>query len=304
MATIVDFPGRRTAGDPSLTIDRETGSIWLCYVYANEGVGLAAGRNEPGYGDHTFHIHLRRSNDDGVTWSAPIDITPQIKPADWFAVWSAPGIGIQTRDGRLMICFSGHMPAEEDRQISTSNIAYSDDHGETWSAFTQLGSGTNESQVVELDDGSYMINMRQNGGTARWISISKDRGKTWSQPVQDQTLIEPNGCQASLMRLTSKSAGDDRNRLLFANPASKAGRKNMTVRLSYDEGQTWPVEKVIDPGPSAYSCLTLLPNGEIGLFYESGSGGVTFTSFSLSWLTDGEDHLPASRSSNARQEAR
>ena len=288
---IVDFPGKRTAGDPSLTIDRETGTIWLCYVYANEGVGLAGGQNEQGYGDDTFHIHLRRSDDDGLTWSEPIDISRQIKPPEWFAIWTAPGVGIQTRDGRLMICFSGRKRLADGKWTATSNIAYSDDHGKTWRSFKELGLGTNESQIVELDDGSYMINMRQNGGRARQVSVSKDRGQTWSKQQPDKTLIEPSGCQASLLRLTSKANGDDRNRLLFCNPASTQGRKNMTMRLSYDEGKTWPIEKVIYVGPSAYSCLAVLPNGKIGLLYERDGRRVTYTSFTLEWLSDGKDKL-------------
>lgn len=297
VSTIVDYPGKRTAGDPSLTIDRVTGTIWLCYVYANEGVGLAGGRNEPGFGENTFHIHLRRSQDDGKTWSEPLDISSQIKPEDWHAIWTAPGMGIQTRDGRLMICFSGRKRNSDGSWIATSNIAFSDDHGESWNAFRELGLGTNESQVAELADGSYMINMRQNGGQARWVSISKDRGKTWSKQKQNPQLVEPNGCQASLISVLPASiqaegeneltdAPEHKRSLLFCNPSDTKSRKNMTVKLSYDNGATWPVEKVIYAGPSAYSCMAVLPDGSIGLLYERDGRRVTFTKFTLDWLSE------------------
>src|SRR4026208_1959279 len=84
----------------------------------------------------------------------------------------------------------------------------------------------------------------------------------------------------------------DRNRLIFANPASTA-RERMTVRLSYDEGQTWAVSRVINDGPSAYSSLVVLPDRSIGLLFERGDRTpyerITFARFTLEWLTSGND---------------
>ena len=103
-------------------------------------------------------------------------------------------------------------------------------------------------------------------------------------------------CQGSILRYTRGSQGYDKNRILFSNPASLyQSRVNMTVRLSYDEGQSWPVSRAIHPGPSAYSCLAVLADGTIGLLYEGGKEGpyeqIRFARFSLEWLTDGADRL-------------
>ena len=118
-----------------------------------------------------------------------------------------------------------------------------------------------------------MMNMRSNRGKGRRaVTTSSDGGKTWSPLIDDPTLVEPV-CQASFIRYTDRRDGHAKNRLLFSNPASSQSRENMTVRLSCDEGKTWPVSKVIHSGPASYSCLTILRDGTIGLFYERGEKG-------------------------------
>jgi sialidase-1 len=118
---------------------------------------------------------------------------------------------------------------------------------------------------------------------------------TWSPVTSDPALIEPV-CQASLIRYTLSPAFT-KNRLLFSNPATQDKRIKMTVRLSYDEGRTWPVAKLLNLGPSGYSCLTVLRDMQIGCLYERGDRGstqeVTFARFSLEWLTDGADSTGA-----------
>jgi sialidase-1 len=132
-------------------------------------------------------------------------------------------------------------------------------------------------------------NYREKGH--RGVSRSKDGGLTWSKITSDPTLIEPV-CQASLIRYT-ESLPFMKNRLLFSNPASETERIKLTVRVSYDEGETWAVAKLLNAGPSGYSCLTVLPDMKIGCFYERGEHSsiekVTFARFSLEWLTDGAD---------------
>ncbi len=110
----------------------------------------------------------------------------------------------------------------------------------------------------------------------------------------DATLVEPT-VQASLLRYTwpDDPGAGGRSRILFANPAHTTARVNLTVRLSYDEGETWPVARVVDPGPAAYSDLVVQADGAIGLLYERGNaGGIVYASFTLAWLTDGKDSLP------------
>ena len=177
-------------------------------------------------------------------------------------------------------------------------MIYSDDHGRTW----RLGGavpavGIDEPQVVELADGSLMMNMRSSYGNLRVVSFSNDSGQTWGQVWHDKDLLDPP-CQASLIRYTQRP-GYTKNRLLFSNPPhSNDQRVGLTVRVSYDEGATWAVSKRICAGGSDYSCLVVLPDMTLGCLYERGGGKnpedgrlrITFARFSLGWLTDGADH--------------
>src|SRR6185369_16189208 len=161
--------------------------------------------------------------------------------------------------------------------------------GANWKLGGTIGDNCNECQVVELADSTLLMNMRSyHGKNRRALSTSHDGGMTWSEPVLDEALIEPV-CQASLLRYT-EARTHRKNRLLFSNPASTK-RENLTVRLSYDEGKTWPVARPLHPGPSAYSCLTVLPDMTIGCLYEGGekkaAERIVFAQFSLEWLTDG-----------------
>lgn len=281
--TIVNYPGSAGAADPSLTVDRQTGTIWLSYVYGPEGVGLAGGKNMPGYGDDTFHILLCRSDDDGLTWSKPIDITRQVKQAEWKAVWNAPGKGIQTRTGRLLIGFSARNA--ENRPFS--HVAYSDDHGKTWQA-AQAGMGTNENQIVELNDGRLLISMRRNGLPYRMVAQSQDGGSTWQSQQINRELVGASGCQGCIARYNSVRNGDAYNIILHSYPGTKGKRENMTVYVSFDEGEHWPVAKQINDGYAAYSCIRRLPDNTIGLLYEynqrKGQHTVGFARFNLAWL--------------------
>jgi sialidase-1 len=146
-----------------------------------------------------------------------------------------------------------------------------------------------------LSAGNSMMNMRNYGAgeKTRVVSISADGGATWGPVFNAPQLVEPT-CQASFLRYTSRADGR-RNRLLFSNPVGREGWFNMTVRLSYDEDETWPVSKLIYPGPSAYSCLAVLPDGHIACLYEAGKDHpyetITFARFTLEWLTGGKDSL-------------
>lgn len=297
LKTLVDL-GEGAVADSCGLVDRQTGTIWVFSVYAPEGVGS---RNAaPGLSGATFAYKAIKSDDDGVTWSEPIDITSMVKKPEWSAGSPGPGKGIQTRSGRLIIprYYADYLgPGGE--QSASSFVTYSDDHGQTWKIGSEAQQGkTNECQVAELSDGSLLLNMRGISGNQRKIAHSRDGGMTWSDVVEDRTLIEPR-CQASLERYTDQLS-HDRNRLLFSNPASLE-RKNMTVRLSYDDGQTWPVAKQLYAGPAAYSCLTVLSDMTAGCLYERGEKGpyekITFARFNAEWLTDGKDSIASKQSS-------
>jgi sialidase-1 len=142
-----------------------------------------------------------------------------------------------------------------------SHCIYSDDHGRTWKRGERTSDKVNECQVVELRDGSLLLNMRSyHGRNRRAIARSRDGGVTWGEVELDEALVEPV-CQASLIR-----AGD---LLLFSNPASTR-RENMTVRASRDEGKTWPLSLVLEKGPSAYSCLAPVSRNQFACLYERG----------------------------------
>ena len=165
--------------------------------------------------------------------------------------------------------------------------SYSDDGGVTWHCGDFVPPGDegygNECQLVELTDGTVLFNSRSfRGNRLRKISRSKDGGETWSPLIDDEALVESE-CMGSILRYSWPEEGE--SLILFANPASQHERRRGTVRVSYDEGGSWPVSKMIEEGPFAYSCLSRLPNGMIGLLYEAnGYMEIKFVRFSLDWL--------------------
>jgi sialidase-1 len=232
---------------------------------------------------NVYYLHYVKSADNGKTWSKPVDITSQIAKPEWKNDFKfiTSGTGIFTRTGKLLHCL-----------VNLNRGLYvfgSNDHGKSWYFIDTPIKPADESKMVELVDGSWMINSRVNDKKGiRYVHVSGDEGKTWeSHP--ESALIDP-GCNGSIIRYTSINDGYKKNRLLFANAKMGNGRKNMTVRISYDEGKTWSEGKTIYPGSSAYSCLTILKNGDIGLFFEKEEYTENpFLSFSLKWLTDGND---------------
>ena len=293
---VVGDNGPNTFGNPCPVVDRATGTIWLLTTQ-NRGTDrekdIIAGTSQTGPStslragrtDSVLH-----STDDGVTWSAPADITDNVKRADWTWYATGPGVGIQTRSGRLVIP-GNHAVAGTG--VHHSHVVFSDDGGRRWQIGGSADAGTNESQVAELADGRLMLNMRNHPPKAenfRMIATSDDAGRTWSAAKPDAALIEPPA-QASLLRLTT-AAGSGRNRLLFSNPAS-ARRERMTVRMSEDEGASWPISRIVHEGPAAYSSLVVLAVGSIGLLFERGDRSpyekITYVRFPVEWLTEGKD---------------
>jgi sialidase-1 len=285
---VVGDNGPNTFGNPCPVVDRTTGTIWLLTTQ-NRGSDrerdIIAGTSQAGRS-----VAVLRSTDDGVTWSAPEDISASVKQADWTWYATGPGVGIQTRAGRLVIP-GNH--AVRGTGVHQSHVVFSDDGGRSWQMGGSADPGTNESQVVELTDGRLMLNMRNHPPKAenfRMVGTSADGGRSWSQAKPDRALIEPPA-QASLIRSTTVET-DGRSRLLFSNPAS-ARRERMTVRMSEDEGAAWPVSRVVHEGPAAYSSLVVLPDRSIGLLFERGDRSayekITFVRFTLEWLREGND---------------
>ena len=276
-----------TCGNPCPVVDRKTGTIWLLLTW-NAG-HMPEKSTKAGFGEDSRLVYVSHSDDDGQSWSKPQNITRDVKREEWSWYATGPGNGIQLEQGkhkgRLVVPCDHKIPAEKDA-ISFSHIIYSDDHGQTW----QLGGGPerdrcNECQVVELAGGKLLLNMRSHDRSVkrRQISTSDDGGQTWSAAKSDETLIEPI-CQASLRRYRW-AKGDQPGVLLFSNPADERIRQRLTVRASTDDGQSWPMSKVLCEGSSAYSCLCVLPDGTIGCLYECDSyGKIVFARFPLDWV--------------------
>ena len=302
MTVVADFPGRRAACDPCLLVDGQTGNVWVIYDHvwpdseslerANETLPAGVKPDRTG---RIITLHAIVSKDDGQTWSEPADITHQLTREGWLAVMAAPGRGIRTRDGRLIAPCYSRRTDESGHPGDFSSVAYSGDGGHTWTMGSGAGPGTNECQVVELDNGDLMLNMRSyHGRGCRAVARSGDGGETWSELRHDTALIEPR-CQASFIRYDAGGGGTGQDRLLFSNPAHRRERANMTVRLSLDSGKTWPVSRVVHSGPSAYSCLTVLEDGTVGLLYENGADSpyerISFARFNSEWLNGGNTQL-------------
>lgn len=269
----VDYPDGQSASDPSMIVDRVTGEIFLFFNFMD----LDKEKD-------VYYLKYVKSSDNGKTWGDPVDITSQISKPDWHDEFKfiTSGRGVQTQSGRLL-----HTLVNLENGL---HLFGSDDHGRTWFLLDTPIKPANESKVMELADGQYMINSRVNNGEGmRYIHLSKNKGKTWETHSEPQ-LIDP-GNNAGIVRYSSKNKGDDKNRLLFSNTASKKGRKNLMVRISYDEGKSWSKGRVIYKGSAGYSSMTILNNGDIGVFFEKdGYTKNVFVSFSLDWLTNGDDN--------------
>ena len=272
-----------TCGNPCPVVERQTGTVWLlfCKNLADGGETLICEGKAP------RTVWITHSVDDGQTWTEPREITESVKDPQWTWYATGPCHGIQLHTGRLVVPCDHIVGLHLDRSRDPyhSHVIYSDDRGETWQLGGNVEAGTNECAVAQLQDGSLYINCRNYvGGTRRAVARSHDQGQTFALMEWDATLIEPV-CQGSLEALPG-------GQLLFANPASTR-RERMTVRLSSDGGRTWPTARTLHPGPSAYSDLAALPNGELCCLYESGDGQpyemLTLARFNLAWLNEGSD---------------
>lgn len=267
-----------TIGNPCPVVDARTGTIWLPFTRDNRRVLITS------------------SADDGQTWAPPRDLSATVTRPDWVWVATGPGIGIQLatgpHSGRLVVPCD-HKRTGTDGQVEewNSHMMFSDDGGQTWSLSAPIQKGGNECQVVERADGSLLVNTRMQGAFEGWrgTATSADGGATWTAIAQERQLPCPK-CQASLLRVGPRE-------LLFSNPdpgpprdgQPRTGRVNLTVRMSADDGQTWPIARRLHEGPSAYSSLAVLPDGTFLCLYEGGARAfretLTLARFPRGWLT-------------------
>ncbi len=262
--------GDNVCGNPAPVVDQETGRILLvsCWNLGEDHEKEIIDKTSK----DSRRIYVLYSDNDGKSWSIPKDITSSVKRPDWTWYATGPCHGIQLQNkkhkGRLVVS-ANHMVAGT--KSYHSQLIYSDDKGDTW----KLGGvvkkhGGNESSVVELENGDLMLNMRnynREESKTRSCAISKDGGETISEMYYLPELIEPV-CQGSTLNFIKK--GKISNYILFSNPASTDKREKMTLKLSEDNGKTWPCAYLVYSGPSAYSDLVNLPDSKIGILYEYG----------------------------------
>jgi sialidase-1 len=275
-------------GDPAVLVDRETNTIWVAATWSHGNRSWHG--SQPGLEpEETGQFILVKSEDDGKTWSEPINITRQIKDPSWCFLLPGPGKGITLSDGTIMFA-AQYQDTPENRRLPRSTVVYSKDHGRTWEIGTGAFDDTTEAQVVELDDGQLMLNCRYNRASRRVVTTSDDLGQTWTEhSTSREALTEPGTCMASLINVDRELGREYQGLLLFSNPASLTSRSEMTIRASADGGLTWPdvATVMLDQGQSAgYSCMTMIDHETVGILYEGNRAHMTFQRVPLKDLTE------------------
>ena len=262
----------RGVGDPAILVDEKTGRIWVAAIWSHRHSiwGSKSGDNSP---EACGQLVLAYSDDDGLTWSSPINITEQTKNKDWRILFNGPGNGICMKDGTLVFAAQYW----DGKGVPWSTIVYSKDRGKTWHCGTGVNQQTTEAQVIELEDGSVMINARCNWGGSRIVGVTKDLGQTWEKHPTNRTaqLKEPV-CQGSLLAVDGVPGAG--RVVLFSNPNTTSGRSHMTLKASTNDAGSWPEDKwlLYDARKGwGYSCLAPVDKNHVGVLYES-QGALNF----------------------------
>jgi len=269
-------------GDPAILVDENTGTAWVVAAWTHGmGNNRAWWSSYPGMDlNHTAQLVLAKSDDDGKTWSAPINITSQVKDPSWYFLLQGPGRGITMSDGTLVFA-SQYI---DSTRVPNAGIIYSKDHGKTWKISMLARTNTTEAQVAEVNPGELMLNMRDNRGGSRAVATTKDMGATWTEhPSSRSALIEPV-CMASLIKVAAKDNVLNKDILLFSNPNTVKGRHHITIKASLDGGLTWLPENQIlldEDEAWGYSCLTMIDNETVGIIYEGSVAQMTFQAIKL-----------------------
>ena len=254
----------------------------------------------------TSYLQIAYSDDDGLTWSRPRDLNPELKQQWMRFLGTCPGNGIALRNGphagRLIVPL--YFNNDQNWLAMCATVAYSDDHGETW----QLGHGPNEGRqtpqgeldpqtfvdetwslheaaVVERQDGVLVLFMRNQHPRGRVaVSESHDAGQTWG-PIRFDEALPEIWCQPNAISLPSPEGED---RIVFANASLMLPFRGCgVIRLSLDGGRSWKHSRTFNPGHYVYQCMCVLPDGRIGILWENECQGLYFSRLPLSWFSDG-----------------
>lgn len=256
---IVDYPLGESASDPSMVVDIETNDVFLFYNYMD----LDNAKN-------VYRFMFIKSSDHGENWSLPIEITSDIIKKGWEKdfMFITSGRGTQTKDGTLLHCLVNLNKG--------THVFGSKDHGKTWFLFDSPLQPGDESKIIELSNGDWLVNSRVNSNGSRFTHISNDKGINWTS-FKNTDLPDP-GCNASLLKYDQKI-------LMFTNAFDSKNRTNLSLSISEDQGKTWVKNKTIYNGESAYSSMTKLNNGDIGVFFEKDNYTKNvFVRISKNWL--------------------
>ncbi|MEB7448721.1 sialidase family protein [Arthrobacter koreensis] len=293
--------GKFGYSDPSFVYDAETGKLFLFSVYSkNAGYASSTFGNDDA-NRNIISAQVSESSDGGLSWGAPRLITSIVKPGssttnpqpgDVRSMFASSGEGIQLRygphAGRLIQQFAGDVRQADGTNAIQAYSVYSDDHGATWIKGANVGTRMDENKTVELSDGRVMLNSRSNNAAdnARKVAISTDGGASYGPVTLDTALTDPANNAAIARLFPDAPAGSaDAKKLIFTNANNPDSRQNVSARVSCDDGATWGVPRTIRSGFSAYSTVTRLESGQIGVLYESSySNGIMFAKFSDSWL--------------------
>lgn len=269
-------------GDPAILVDNRTGTIWVIAAWTHGMGNMRAWHNsQPGMDvQHTAQLVLARSDDDGETWSKPINITSQVKDPSWRFLLQGPGRGITMHDGTLVF------PIQyiDSTKVPNAGIMYSKDRGKTWHIHNHARTNTTEAQVAEVAPGVLMLNMRDNRGGSRAVSTTTDLGVTWQEHVSSRSALREPVCMASLIHVPAKDNMLGKDLVLFSNPNSTKHRHKITIKGSLDGGVSFPEEYQVlldDDFGWGYSCLTLIDNETVGILYESSVAHMTFQAVKL-----------------------
>lgn len=272
-------------GDPSILVDEKTNTIWIVAAWTHGmGNGRAWWNSMPGMTpDETAQLMLVKSEDDGKTWSEPINITSQVKDSSWYFLLQGPGRGITMQDGTLVF------PIQfiDATRVPNAGVMYSKDRGKTWHLHNLARTNTTEAQVAEIEPGVLMLNMRDNRGGSRAVATTKDLGKTWTEHPSSRSALQEPVCMASLIKVDAKDNITGKKLLLFSNPNTTKGRNHITIKASLDGGLTWPAEHqvLLDEAEGwGYSCLSMIDKETVGIFYESSVAHMTFQAIKIADL--------------------
>ncbi|MBM80732.1 MAG: hypothetical protein CMJ78_09080 [Planctomycetaceae bacterium] len=257
---VVQDYGNDTLGNPCAFIDRQKNRLWMAFTHSPGKFTEKQIVN--GESPESTRVFLIHSDDSGVTWSKPTEITKSVKLDSWTWYGTGPGLGLQLSTGRLVVpCYH----VERSDRIYRSHVIYSDDHGVTWQRSTTIGDNTSEAHIAEQSSGVLIMDTRTVVGTKlRTWAKSKDGGKTWSRPYFNKALFDPH-CEACLLPLPEDV--NSQHVWLFSNPTGPR-RHNLTLRVSLDQGHTWSKSQLIQAGDSQYSSLAQLPEGKVGCLYD------------------------------------